>query len=108
MKYEGLRGHTFSIKIKEVPLRIACSAQKPHSEHHSERVRLQCISHSRALQENKNGNSNYQHKKIETTQKANTFSNHSRNVKVCSQGVEDLLAVTKDTTHINRLGSLEP
>lgn len=45
---------------------------------------LHCIGHSSVLQgENKNGNSNCQHKEIETTQKAHAFNNLSRNVKVC-------------------------
>ena len=81
MKCEDLRGHIFSINIKIILLTTALSAQKVSI---TERMNLHRVSHSSALQgENKHGNSNYQHKKIEATQKAHTFSNRSRNVKVC-------------------------
>ena len=81
MKCEDLRGPIFSINIKIILLTTALSAQKVRI---TERVSPYRVSHSSALQgENKSGNSNYQHKKIEATQKAHTFNNLSRNVKVC-------------------------
>ena len=81
MKCEDLRGHIISINIKIILLTTALSAQRVSI---TERMSLHRVSHSSALQgENKHGNSNYQHKKIEATQTAHTFSNRSRNVKVC-------------------------
>lgn len=112
-KYEDLgpcqRSHF--LNTKEVFLGMACSV--PHtSPVVSVPGRISaytCSSHSSALQgEIKNRNCIYQPKSIKDTQKANPFNSLSRKVKVCSQGVEDLLSiVTNYALEPEGLGCLE-